>query len=102
LLVGPPHDKCGDIIGTRGWINVPTNAFFPEEYTIHLPGSSDPIHVKRPKVGNGYTEEAAEVSRCIREGREPEPTGEQGMRDIIIIDAIYRAIKQRRAVEIKY
>jgi predicted dehydrogenase len=39
---------------------------------------------------------------CIREGREPEPTGEQGLRDIIIIDAIYRAVKQRRAVAIKY
>jgi predicted dehydrogenase len=39
---------------------------------------------------------------CIREGREPEPTGEQGLRDIIIIDAIYRAVKQRRTVAIKY
>ena len=39
---------------------------------------------------------------CIREAREPEPTGEQGLRDIIIIDAIYRAVKQRRTVAIKY
>jgi predicted dehydrogenase len=39
---------------------------------------------------------------CIREGREPEPTGEQGLRDIIIIDAIYRAVKERRTVAIKY
>jgi glucose-fructose oxidoreductase len=39
---------------------------------------------------------------CIQEGREPEPSGEQGLRDIIIIDAIYRAVKQRRSVAIKY
>ena len=39
---------------------------------------------------------------CIQEGREPEPTGEQGLRDIIIIDAIYQAVKQRRSITIKY
>jgi predicted dehydrogenase len=39
---------------------------------------------------------------CIREHRKPEPDGEQGMRDIAIIDAIYRAAKARRPVAIRY
>jgi predicted dehydrogenase len=39
---------------------------------------------------------------CIREGREPEPSGEQGLRDIIIIEAIYRAVKQNCSVTIDY
>ncbi len=39
---------------------------------------------------------------CIRENREPQPDGEQGMRDIIIIDAIYRAAKHGRKITIRY
>ncbi len=41
-------------------------------------------------------------STCIRKGRQPEPDGEQGLRDIIIIDAIYQAAKQGGSVRIKY
>lgn len=39
---------------------------------------------------------------CIRENRKPEPDGEQGMRDIVIIDAIYRSAKKDRPVPIRY
>ncbi|HVP48731.1 MAG TPA: Gfo/Idh/MocA family oxidoreductase [Bryobacteraceae bacterium] len=39
---------------------------------------------------------------CIRENHKPEPDGEQGMRDIVIIDAIYRAARSGRPVTIKY
>ena len=38
----------------------------------------------------------------IRENRKPEPDGEHGMRDIVIIDAIYRAAKKGRPVSIRY
>jgi predicted dehydrogenase len=41
-------------------------------------------------------------ANCIRENRHPEPDGEQGMRDIVILDAIYRAAKQRQPVAIRY
>ena len=39
---------------------------------------------------------------CIREKRKPEPDGVQGMRDIVILDAIYRAAKRGRRVGIRY
>ena len=39
---------------------------------------------------------------CIKKGRKPEPDGEQGLRDIIIIDAIYRAARKGGSVRIKY
>ena len=38
----------------------------------------------------------------IRESRKPEPDGEQGMRDIAIIDAIYRSAKSGRTIAIRY
>jgi predicted dehydrogenase len=39
---------------------------------------------------------------CIRDNRKPEPDGEQGTRDIVIIDAIYRSAKKGRPVSIRY
>lgn len=39
---------------------------------------------------------------CIRENRKPEPDGVQGMRDIVIIEAIFRAAKLGRPVPIRY
>jgi len=62
---GPVSD--GVIIGTEGWIDVPTGMFCPEAYVIHRRGE-DPEEVVREKVGNGYVEEAAEATRCVREG----------------------------------
>lgn len=41
-------------------------------------------------------------ANCIREGHDPEPDGVQGLRDLIIIGAIYKAAKTGKAVKIKY
>jgi predicted dehydrogenase len=41
-------------------------------------------------------------ANCIREGRKPEPDGAQGLRDLLIIDAIYKAAKKHGRVKIKY
>jgi predicted dehydrogenase len=41
-------------------------------------------------------------TKCIRERRKPEPDGAQGLRDLIIIDAIYKAAKKRGRVKINY
>ena len=39
---------------------------------------------------------------AVRENRKPEPDGVQGLRDLIIIDAIYKAAKKRSRVKIAY
>jgi predicted dehydrogenase len=41
-------------------------------------------------------------SKCIRENTNPEPDGEQGLRDMVIIAAIYEAARECRGVEIRY
>jgi predicted dehydrogenase len=89
------------IHGDKGWAELGPAFAFEEERRISgkIAGK---WFAKTYKPIDEFVLEIDEFARCIQEGREPEPTGEQGMRDIIIIDAIYRAIKQRRAVEIKY
>jgi predicted dehydrogenase len=41
-------------------------------------------------------------AECIRDRRPPEPDGAEGLRDIVILDAIYRAAKSGRPVAIRY
>ena len=38
---------------------------------------------------------------CIRRGRDPEPGGWQGMRDVAVMEAIYRAAQEKRTVAVE-
>ncbi len=49
-----------------------------------------------------FAPELDTFAMCIREGRDPEPSGLEGLRDLIIIDAIYKAAKSGKVVKIKY
>jgi predicted dehydrogenase len=66
--IGTGHVSNGRVLGTLGWVDVPTDVFCPQEYAVHKPGvESRSVH--REREGNGYIEEAAEATRCVREGR---------------------------------
>ena len=40
-------------------------------------------------------------AECIRRGRDPEPDGMEGLRDMATIEAIYRSVRENRAVTIE-
>jgi predicted dehydrogenase len=56
------------IAGTEGWIRIHAPWWMPQAMTIHKAGS-EPQPVDVPFTANGYTYEAAEVHRCLREGK---------------------------------
>jgi predicted dehydrogenase len=87
--------------GDKGWAELAPAFAFEEERRI----SGKVAGKWFAKTFNPIDEfvlELDEFADCIRQGREPEPSGEQGLRDIVIIDAIYRAVKQRSSIAIKY
>ena len=87
--------------GEKGWAELAPAFAFEEER--RLSGKVDGKWFdKTYEPIDEFVLEIDAFADRIREAREPEPTGEQGLRDIIIIDAIYRAVKQRRTVAIKY
>ena len=49
-----------------------------------------------------FASELDTFAMCIREQCDPEPDGLQGLRDLIIIDAIYKAAKTGKTVKINY
>ena len=87
--------------GEKGWAELgPAFAFEEERRLCGKVGGK--WFDKTFKAMDEFVLEIDEFASCINENREPDPSGEQGLRDIIIIDAIYRAVWQRRTVAIKY
>ncbi len=62
------HPAHAYVSGTTGWIDVPRQIHWIPEFTIYRAGH-DPERVSFEPVGNGYSEEAAEVVRCLQAGR---------------------------------
>jgi predicted dehydrogenase len=60
------------ICGTEGWIRIHSPWWMPQVMSIHKPGATPQI-VEIPFEANGYTYEAAEVHRCLREGELESP-----------------------------
>jgi predicted dehydrogenase len=66
IRTSSPHEAL--ILGTAGHIKVHDAWWKPSTLTLVRDGKlEEPIDV--PAVGNGYNYEAAEVMRCLREGR---------------------------------
>jgi predicted dehydrogenase len=65
------------ILGTEGWIRVHGPIYRPEKLTVSLkkaaPRAREEREIPLPVTGNGYNYEAAEVMRCLREGRLESP-----------------------------
>ena len=57
---------------------------------------------KKFKVIDEFALELDAFATRIRENLKPEPDGEQGLRDLSIIDTIYRSAKTGRSEVIKY
>jgi predicted dehydrogenase len=87
--------------GEKGWAELAPAFAFEEERRINgkIAGR---WFAKTFKPIDEFALELDYFSKCIREDRKPEPDGEQGLRDIIIIDAIYQAAKKGGTVKIKY
>jgi predicted dehydrogenase len=60
-----PNDAA--IGGTEGWIEIPRYFHDTTSFTVHREGKDPETHAVE-KHGIGYTYEAIEVARCLREG----------------------------------
>jgi predicted dehydrogenase len=56
---------------------------------------------KKFKLIDEFRLEIDYFSQCLQEGREPEPDGMAGLRDVAVMEAIYESAKQHRPVAIQ-
>jgi len=89
------------IHGEKGWAELAPAFAFEEERRLSgkIKGK---WFEKTFKPLDEFVLEIDYFAECVQKGRKPEPDGEQGLRDIIIIQAVYEAVKRDRLVKIRY
>jgi predicted dehydrogenase len=87
--------------GEKGWVSLaPAYAFEDDRrLTGNIAGKS--INEEFTAIDE-FALELDAFADCIRQNRKPEPDGFQGVRDLVIMEAIYRAAKSGRPVPIRY
>jgi predicted dehydrogenase len=81
--------QAASVIGTRGRIEVAPLFYRPTEMTLYRPGS-EPEKITADIPGNGYTFQAEEVARCLREGLLESPVLplEESVQMMALLDSI--------------
>jgi predicted dehydrogenase len=87
------------IVGTKGQLHVEPAYEYAEGLAYELT-----IDGKKTKGQAGKRDQfAAELlyfSDCVLKDREPEPSGEEGLQDVRIVEALYQSAKTKRVVKI--
>ena len=88
-----------EVIGTKGSLELDPAFDYAEGLREHVKGRRG----TKSRAFSKHDQFAAELlyfSRCIREGKEPEPSGREGLADVRIIQAMQRSIKVGRPVTV--
>jgi predicted dehydrogenase len=88
------------VIGTKGMLTANSGYEYSKDIqmTVEIDGrTSDRVFLKRDQ----FAAELIYFSDCIQQGKEPEPSGEEGLIDVQIISAAYRSAELRQPVPIR-
>jgi predicted dehydrogenase len=87
------------IVGTKGHVHVDPAYEYAGSlaYELTINGKTT-----RKRIGkrDQFAAELLYFSDCIRKNREPEPSGEEGMQDVRIVEALYESAETGKAVGI--
>ena len=87
------------IVGTKGHLHAEPAYEYAEglEYTLTIDGKKTR---KKFSKHDQFAPELLYFSDCILNDREPEPSGEEGMQDVSIVEALYESAKSGKPVAI--
>ena len=96
---GSAHVASLELIGTKGTLRIDPGYSYSEKLkwvrTIDAKTKK-----KRFPVGDQFAPELIHFSQCVRQGMRPEPDGAEGLADVRIVEAIFKAAASGRAVKI--
>ena len=87
------------VVGTKGHLHVDPAYEYAEGLSYELTVGEK---TTRKRIGkrDQFAAELVYFSDCIQKDRDPEPSGEEGLQDVRIIEALYRSARTGRAVAI--
>jgi predicted dehydrogenase len=96
---GASERQTYTVVGTKGSIDVEPAFEFAGgiEYRLRV---GDRKETKRFGKRDQFGPEIEYFSACVLKGRDPEPSGAEGLADVRIIEALYRSAKTGRAIRL--
>ena len=88
-----------ELIGTKGRLQVDPAFEYVGPLTQRLT-LNDRTRTKRFPAGDQFAAELIYFSDCIRNDKNPEPSGVEGLIDVQIIQALYRSSAQRKPIRL--
>lgn len=89
-----------EVVGTEGHIVLDPAYSYAEKIEIEV-AKGDKENKKEIPKRDQFAPELVHFSDCILFDKEPEPSGYEGLADMIVIDAINRSIKSGKVVEVQ-
>jgi predicted dehydrogenase len=87
----------------KGWIDV-ENAFAYKGQRMRIArreGDFELVEEPRLEFKDQFMLEIDHFARCVRDGRDPETPGEEGLRDQVLMEALYRSAREGTPVRIE-
>jgi glucose-fructose oxidoreductase len=88
------------VTGPKGWIEIdPATSYQGQAMRAQLNGQTGPRE-PAPAAKSQFAGQLDHFSECILGGREPIVSGQEGLKDLRLIEAIYRAAREGRTVRV--
>jgi predicted dehydrogenase len=95
---GSPQSQY-EVIGTKGVLRV-SPAFNYAEDLVHTLTVKERTNTRSFKAGDQFAPELIEFSECVRSGREPGPSGQEGLADVRVLQALEESARSGKAVKL--
>jgi len=88
------------IVGTKGALHADPAYEYAEglEYSLTLDGKTTRKAIAKR---DQFAPELLHFSDCVLKNREPEPSGEEGLRDVRIVQALYESARSGKPISIR-
>jgi predicted dehydrogenase len=95
-----PHNRYR-VVGTRGWLDLePATSYSGQSMRVQVGGRTE-IRTPPEAARNQFVGQLDHLSECVLRDREPLVPGEEGLRDLRVISAIYEAARERQTVTLR-
>ncbi len=88
------------VTGTKGWVGLePATPYDGHKMWKRVAGKTEPIVLPAPAKSQ-FVGQLDHLAECAMSGREPIVSGEEGLRDMRLIEAIYQSAREGRAIKL--
>jgi glucose-fructose oxidoreductase len=95
---GSGHNRAR-MTGDNGWIDMePATGYSGHKLRVSSKGEERDATPPRGPAVNQFVGQLEHMAQCVLTGREPLVPGEEGLRDLRIMEAIYRSAREGRTV----